>query len=156
MLLSQIANQISTKFNFKIDIDFAEKVERPSFLIYSLNYSESDISKWITQENTLVRIVYYSPLSQDNLPDKDDQEKTLVQLKSIFSSPYIDVEEARYHITDRTYGYSGAADNNSSSKDIFMQFSLERLKARDSTEDQTIDLMQDVQININNNTEEVE
>lgn len=126
-LIKTIAIDIAKKFEYYIYLqDIGEGFKRPSFFIYHVSTKQVDINRRNFNNNILIKIVYFAPLSKYQLPIRLDQLNTIEKLKRIFSNMRIKVGNDWIRISDMVVNYT-------EDKDIFLQLTLDKEESREDT-----------------------
>lgn len=124
-LIKAIAVDIAKEFEHYIYLqDIGEGFKRPSFFIYHVSTKQVDINRRKYNNNILIKIVYFAPLSKYQLPIRLDQLATLEKLKKIFSNMGIRVGDNWIRISDMAVNYT-------EDKDIFLQLTLDKEEFRE-------------------------
>lgn len=124
-LIKTIAIDIAKEFDYYIYLqDVGEGFKRPSFFIQHVSTKQVDVNRRKYNNNILIKIVYFAPLSKHQVPVKLDQLAALEKLKKVFSNMCIKVGDDWVRISDMVVNYT-------EDKDIFLQLTLDKEECRE-------------------------
>lgn len=111
--------------------------ERPSFYVGMVSGSSADLNNALTREKLSIRIAYFAPLNEHQMPEGENQLTVCQEVKDIFRRRFLQVEDRALEVS----GLSMEIREN----ELYLVVDFEYLEERPQDENQeNYELMQKI------------